>query len=80
MELLQNILTFLQVFTGVIVMILVLLQESNEKSNIIVSDASKGGNMGSSKNEKLAKLTKRFAIVYVVLTIVLSAVMVLATR
>ncbi|MBR3888069.1 MAG: preprotein translocase subunit SecG [Clostridia bacterium] len=80
MELLQNILTFLQVFAGVIVMILVLLQDSNERSNIIVSDASKGGNMGSSKNEKLAKLTKRFAIVYVILTIVLSAIMVLATR
>ena len=80
MEFLQNILMFLQIFAGIIVVILVLLQDSNERSNIIVSNAGKGGNMGSSKNEKLAKLTRRLGIAYIILTVVLSAVMILATR
>lgn len=75
MEFLQNILTVLQIFVGVITMILILLQDSNERSNIVVPETSKGSNMGSSRNEKMAKRTKVLAIIYVVLTIFLSVVM-----
>lgn len=79
MEFLQNILTVSQIFVGVVAMIFILLQDANERSNIIVADSSKGGNMGSSRNEKLAKRTKVLAIIYVVLTIFLSVVMTLTT-
>ncbi len=79
MEFLQNILTVSQIFVGVVAMIFILLQDANEHSNIIVADSSKGGNMGSSRNEKLAKRTKVLAIIYVVLTIALGVVMTLTT-
>ena len=46
---------------------------------IIVADSSKGGNMGSSRNEKLAKRTKVLAMIYVVLSVFLGVVMTLTT-
>lgn len=79
MEFLQNILTVLQIFVGVVTMIFILLQDANERSNIIVPESSKGSNMGSSRNEKLAKRTKVLAIIYVVLSIFLGVVMTLTT-
>ncbi len=80
MEFLQNILFIVQIFFGVITMILILLQNPNENSNIIVSEASRGGNMGSSRDEKLAKYTKIFGAIFIVLTVALSVVMVIVAR
>lgn len=73
MNVLENIFTFLQIFVGIIVLILVLLQDGKDDGNVIV--ANKGGAMGTSKDEKIAKLTKYIGIAYIVLTIISSSIM-----
>lgn len=75
MEFLENIVTVLQIFSAIIVMILVLLQDSKEDGNIITGSSNKGGSMGASRNTKLAKLTRSFGIAFIVLTIASSTLM-----
>jgi hypothetical protein len=58
MEFLETLVTVLQIFSAIIVMILVLLQDSKEDGNIITGSSNKGGTMGASRNTKLANLTK----------------------
>lgn len=69
MEFLKTLTTILQIFSAIIVMILVLLQDSKEDGNVIVGSSNKGGAMGASRNTKLANLTKYFGIAFIVLTI-----------
>lgn len=68
MEFLQKLATILQIFSGIIVMILVLLQDSKDDGNIITG-TNAGGSMGASRDERLAKLTKIFGIIFIFLTI-----------
>ena len=75
MEFLETLVTVLQIFSAIIVMILVLLQDSKEDGNIITGSLNKGGAMGASKNTKLAKLTRIFGIAFIVLTIASSTLM-----
>ena len=75
MEFLETLVTILQIFSAIIVMILVLLQDSKEDGNIITGSSNKGGSMGASKNTKLAKLTKYFGFAFIVLTIASSTLM-----
>ena len=69
MEFLEKLMTVLQIFSAIIVMILVLLQDSKEDGNVITGSSNKGGSMGASRNTKLANLTKYFGIAFIVLTI-----------
>ena len=56
MEFLKTLTTVLQIFSAIVVMILVLLQDSKEDGNIITGSSNKGGSIGASRNAKLAKL------------------------
>ncbi len=69
MEILENIITIIQVFVSIIVIILVLLQDHQSKGNIITGTANQSGSMGASKDAKLARLTKIFGLVWIILTI-----------
>ena len=69
MSVLSGIVTFLQLFSAVIVMVLVLLQDSKEDGNIVTGSSNQGGSMGASKDAKLATLTKYFGIAFILLTI-----------
>ncbi len=75
MEFLKTLITVLQIFSAVIVMILVLLQDSKEDGNIVTGSSNKGGSIGASRDEKLAKLTKRVGIAFIILTIASSTLM-----
>lgn len=75
MEFLKTLITVLQIFSAVIVMILVLLQDSKEDGNIVTGSSNKGGSIGASKDEKLAKLTKRVGIAFIILTIASNTLM-----
>ena len=75
MEFLETLVTILQIFSAVIVMILVLLQDSKEDGNIITGSSNKGGSMGASRNTRLAILTRYVGIAFIVLTIASSALM-----
>ena len=75
MEFLKTLITVLQIFSAVIVMILVLLQDSKEDGNIVTGSSNKGGSIGVSKDEKLAKLTKRVGIAFIILTIASNTLM-----
>lgn len=75
MGLLENIATFAQVIVGIIVVILVLLQDSKEGGNIVTGASNKGGTMGSSKEARLAKFTKIFGLAYIILTIASASLM-----
>ena len=46
MEFLKTLITVLQIFSAVIVMILVLLQDSKEDGNIVTGSSNKGGSIG----------------------------------
>ena len=54
MGFLETICTIIQVFLGILLLVLVLLQDSKDEGNVIVGN--KGGTMGSSRDEKLASL------------------------
>lgn len=73
MKALETIFTIIQVFAGILVLIFVLLQDSKEDGNIVVGN--KGGTMGSSKDERLAKTTRWLGIVYIVFTIISGTLM-----
>ena len=73
MDILENILTIAQVFTGLISVVLVLLQDGKEDGNVIVGN--KGGAVGTSKETKLANLTKIFGLAFIILTIASSSIM-----
>ncbi|MBQ9280386.1 MAG: preprotein translocase subunit SecG [Clostridia bacterium] len=73
MGVLETISTIIQVFLGILLLVLVLLQDSKEEGNIIVGN--KGGTMGSSRDERLAKLTKWFGIAFIIFTIISSSLM-----
>ena len=75
MEFLKTLTTVLQIFSAIVVMILVLLQDSKEDGNIITGSSNKGGSIGASRAAKLAKLTKYFGIAFIVLTIASSTLM-----
>ena len=72
---LENVVTFLQVIIGVIVVILVLLQQGKDDGNIISGSSNKGGSMGSSKEARLAKLTKIIGVAYILFTIASGSLM-----
>ena len=73
MEFLKTLTTVLQIFSAIVVMIL--LQDSKEDGNIITGSSNKGGSIGASRDAKLAKLTKYFGIAFIVLTIASSTLM-----
>lgn len=75
MEFLKTLTTVLQIFSAVIIIILVLLQDSKEDGNIVTGSSNKGGSIGASRDEKLAKLTKRIGIAFIILTIASSTLM-----
>ena len=75
MEFLGTLVTVLQIFSAIIVMILVLLQDSKDEGNVITGASNKGGSMGASRNTKLANLTKYFGIAFIILTIASSTLM-----
>lgn len=72
---LENVVTFLQVIIGIIVVILVLLQQGKDDGNIISGASNKGGSMGSSKEARLAKLTKIMGVAYILFTIASGSLM-----
>ncbi len=72
---LENVVTFLQVIIGIIVVILVLLQQGKDDGNIISGSSNKGGSMGSSKEARLAKLTKIMGVAYILFTIASGSLM-----
>ena len=69
MSFFSYLVTFLQIFSALIVMVLVLLQDSKEDGNIVTGSSNQGGTMGASKDARLAKLTKIFGVAFIVLTI-----------
>ena len=73
MKALETIFTIIQVFVGILVLIFVLLQDSKEDGNIVVGN--KGGTMGSSKDERLAKVTRWLGVAYIVFTIISGTLM-----
>ena len=77
---LTKLATVLQIIVALITMILVLLQDGKEDGNIITGSSNQGGAMGTSKEEKLARLTKWFGIGFIVLTIVSSTLILLMNR
>lgn len=72
---LENVVTFMQVIIGIIVVILVLLQQGKDDGNIISGTSNKGGSMGSSKEARLAKLTKIMGVAYILFTIASGSLM-----
>ena len=77
MKFLETLVTILQVLSAVIVMILVLLQEGKEGGNIVTGESNRGGTMGSSKEARLAKITKYAGIGFAVLTIASTSLMII---
>lgn len=69
MGFLENILTIIQVVLGLLVMVLVLLQEGKEGAGVITGESNKGGAMGSSTESRLANWTKWLGLAYIVFTI-----------
>ena len=77
MKFLETLVTILQVLSAVIVMILVLLQEGKEGGNIVTGESNRGGTMGSSKEARLANITKYAGIIFAVLTIASTSLMII---
>lgn len=77
MEFLENLVTILQVFSAIIVMILVLLQEGKEGGNIVTGESNRGGTMGSSREKRLVQITAIAGAVFGVLTIAATALMII---
>lgn len=72
----QGFLTFLQIITGVIVVILVLAQDGKEGANLVATEASnRSSSMGASNEAKLANATKYVGIAFIILTIAVSSLM-----
>lgn len=73
----ETFVTVMQILSAVLVMILVLRQEGKEGGNIVTGESNKGGTMGSSKEAKLAKITKHVGIAFAVLTIAATSLMII---
>ena len=80
MEFLKTLVTILQIFSAIIVMILVLLQDSKEDGNVLMGSSNKGGAMGDSKNTKLSKLTRLVGVAFIVFTIASSTLMIMGSN
>ena len=77
MKFLETLVTILQVLSAIIVMILVLIQEGKEDGSIVTGESNKGGTMGSSREARLANLTKYVGIAFTVLTIASTSLMII---
>lgn len=77
MIVLEKIVTFIQAALAVIIMILVLLQEGKEGGSIVTGETNKGGTMGSSKEAKLANITKWAGILFAIFTIAATSLMII---
>lgn len=77
MKFLETLVTILQILSAVIVMILVLLQEGKESGSVVTGESNRGGTMGSSKEARLARVTKYVGIVFVLLTIASTSLMII---
>ena len=77
MEFLETLITILQIFSAIFLMIVVLLQDSKEDGNIVTGSSNKGGSIGTSANTKLATLTKYTGIIFIVLTIASTTLMII---
>lgn len=75
MIVLETVVQILQIILGLGIIFLVLSQEGKEEGNIVTGSSNKGGSMGSSREDRLAKITKYVGIAYIVLTIAASSVM-----
>ena len=72
----QGLLTVLQILTGVLVVILVLLQDGKEGANLVATEANnRGSSMGSSNETRLANATKYVGLAFIILTIAVSSIM-----
>lgn len=72
----QGLLTVLQILTGVLVVILVLLQDGKEGASLVATEANnRGSSMGSSREAKLANATKYVGLAFIILTIAVSSLM-----
>lgn len=79
MVILEKILAILQIISAVIVMLLVLLQSDNESGSIVTS-GSENNSMGMSKDKKIARLTAWFGAAFIILTIASSTVMLINVK
>ena len=77
MKFLETLVTILQVLSGIIVMILVLLQEGKEDGNVVTGESNRGGTMGSSRAARLAGVTKWAGIIFAILTIAATSLMII---
>lgn len=77
MIVLEKIVTFMQAALAVIIMILVLLQEGKESGSIVTGETNKGGTMGSSREARLANITKWAGILFAVFTIAATSLMII---
>lgn len=73
---LEYVVTFFQIITAIILMILVLIQEGKEDGNIITGESNRGGTMGSSKEARLSKLTIGFGVAFTLFTIASTSLMI----
>ena len=56
---------------------MVLLQEGKEDGSIVTGESNRGGTMGSSKEARLAKITKYLGIAFAFLTIASTSLMII---
>lgn len=77
MIVLERIVTIIQALSAVLIMILVLLQEGKESGSIVTGETNKGGTMGSSKEARLASITKVVGIVFAITTIGATSLMII---
>ena len=71
----QTGLTILQIITGVLVVILVLLQDGKEGASLVAAESNNRGSMGSSNETRLANATKYVGLAFIILTIAVSTLM-----
>ncbi len=76
MNFLTNLVTIFQIISAILVMILVMLQDTKEDGNIVTGSSNKGGTMGMGREEKLAKYTKYIGIAFIILTIISSTMLI----
>lgn len=74
MVIIEKILAILQIISAVVVMLLVLLQSDKESGNI-VTGTSENNSMGMSKDKKLGRLTAYTGAIFIILTIATSTIM-----
>lgn len=73
MNILQTILSILQIISALIIIFLVLLQSDNESGSLITGEGN--SNMGMSKDKKIARMTVWVGTFFVILTIASSSIM-----